>query len=157
MNLFITDQTISDTWFISSVRFNGSDALANGFVVAPGSEGVLEVTISNASGTLTGVVKDGAEKPVPAGRIALIPAPSLRANPFLIRTGVAIERGEYTIEVIPPGEYTAVALPDEDQFTPAFMRDIQFIGKYERYGQHVHIGAGETTRMDLVAAPTEPK
>jgi hypothetical protein len=157
MKLFITGQTINDTWFISSVRFNGSDAITNGFVVAPGTEGILEVTISNASGTLVGVVKDGSDKPIPAGRIALLPETSRRANPFLIRIGVAIERGEFTIEVIPPGEYIAIALPDEDQFTPAFLREPRSIEKYERYGQHVHIGAGETTRMDLIAAPAEPK
>src|SRR5262249_20466453 len=120
-------------------------------------ESFLEIVLSNASGSFAGVIKDRDEKPVPAGRIALLPEVSRRNNPFLVRTGVAIERGEFMIETLIPGEYIAIALPDEDQFTPAFLRDLPSIEKYERFGQHVHIGAGETTRMDLTVAPTEQK
>jgi hypothetical protein len=98
-------------------------------------------------------VKDRQDKPVPAGRIALLPEHSRRNNPYLVRTGVAIERGDYTIETIPPGEYTAIAFPDEDQFTPAFLRDLESVEKYERYGQPVHIGATAVTRLDLTVAP----
>jgi hypothetical protein len=156
MKLFLRDQVLNDTWFISSARFNGSDAIANGFSVQPGEEGVLEVVISNAGGSLAGVVKDKQEKPVPAGRIALLPEPALRANPFLVRTTVAIERGQFTMETIPPGDYTVIALPDEDKFTPAFLRDLPSVEKYERFGQHVTIEPKETKRVDLTVAPPEP-
>jgi len=147
--LYLRDQVLQDSWFISSVRFDGNDALTGGFSTTPGKESVLEVVISNAGGTLTGVVKDAQNKPAPAGRIVLLPDRSLRTNPFLIRTGVAIEGGVFAIEVIPPGEYTAVAFPDRDEFTPAFLRDMKEMEKYEPFGQPVHIGPRETTRLDL--------
>jgi len=147
--LYLRDQILQDTWFISSVRFDGNEALTGGFSTTPGKESVLEVVISNAGGTLTGIVKDARNKPVPAGRIVLLPDRSLRTNPFLIRTGVAIEGGVFAIEVIPPGEYTAVAFPDRDEFTPAFLRDMKEMEKYEPFGQPVHIGPRETTRLDL--------
>jgi hypothetical protein len=156
MKLFLKDQVLNDTWFISSARFNGSDAIANGFSAQPGKEGVLEVVISNAGGSLAGVVKDKQEKAVPAGRIALLPEAALRANPFLVRTTVAIERGEFKMETIPPGDYTVIALPDEDKFTPAFLRDLPSVEKYERFGQHVTIEPKETKRVDLTVAPSEP-
>jgi Carboxypeptidase regulatory-like domain len=157
MRLFIKDQTVNDTWFISSVRFDGSDVMSSGFSTMPGKDSSLDVVISNASGTLEGVVRDRQQKPVPAGRIVLLPDLRLRSNPFLIRTGVAVERGEFKIEIIPPGEYTAIALPDEDQFTPAFLRDLTSVESYERFGEHIHIAAGESTRMDLTVAPIETK
>ena len=156
MKLFLRDQVLNDTWFISSARFNGSDAITNGFSAQPGKEDVLEVVISNASGSLAGIVKDKQEKPVPAGRIALLPEPALRSNPFLVRTTVAIEEGKFIMETIPPGDYTAIAFPDEDKFTPAFLRDLPSIEKYERFGQHVQIEAKETKRLDLTVAPSEP-
>jgi hypothetical protein len=154
--LFLRDQILNDNWFISSVRFNGSDALTNGFSGQPGKEGVLEIVLSNASGSLAGIVKNKQEKPVPAGRIALLPEPALRGNPFLVRTTVAIEEGKFTMETIPPGDYTAIAFPDEDKFTPAFLRDLPSVEKYERFGQHVTIEAKETKHLDLTVAPSEP-
>jgi hypothetical protein len=156
MKLFLRDQVLNDTWFISSARFNGGDAIADGFSIQPGKEGVLEVVISNAGGSLAGIVKDKQEKPVPAGRIALLPEPALRGNPFLVRTTVAVERGEFTMETLPPGDYTVIALPDQDKFTPAFLRDLPSIEKYERFGQHVTIEPKVIKRLDLTVAPSEP-
>jgi hypothetical protein len=156
MKLFLRDQVLNESWFISSARFNGNDAITNGFSAQPGKEDVLEVVISNAGGSLAGVVKDKQEKPVPAGRIALLPEPVFRSNPYLVRTTVAIEKGEFTMETIPPGDYTAIAFPDEDKFTPAFLRDLASVEKYERFGQHVRIEAKETKRLDLTVAPSEP-
>ncbi len=155
MKLFM-GRTAAEGWFYSSVRLDGNDVLTTGFSVAAGKDTFLDLVISNAGGTLTGVIKDQHQNPVPAGRIALLPEPSLRTNPFLVKTGVAIERGEFTLEMIPPGEYTAIAFADEDQFTPTFLRDLQSVEKYERFGQHVHIGARETTRIDLTVAPVKP-
>ena len=142
------------SYLTSSGKFYDPDRC---FSTTPGKESNLEVVISNAGGTLVGVIKDQQDKPVPAGRVVLLPELSRRSNPFLVRTGAAIERGEFTIETIPPGEYTAIAFPDEDQFTPAFLRDMQTVEKYERFGQRVHIEAREPTRMDLTVATVEPK
>jgi len=155
MKLFLSQQRFADNWFVSSVRFDGSDALASGFSVAPGTQHTLDITVSNASGTLTGVVRDRQDNPVPAARIVLLPDVSMRSNPTLVRTGVAIERGEFTIETVPPGEYTVIALPDEDEFTPAVLRVQESVEKYERFGKHVHIGARETTRAELTVAPVD--
>src|SRR5262249_22500416 len=82
MRLFIKDQVLGDSWLISSVRFNGDDAIKTGFSSAPGTESLLEVVISNASGTFSGLITDAQHKPVPAGRLVLLPEPSYRSNPF---------------------------------------------------------------------------
>ncbi len=157
MRMFLRDRILSDNWFISSARFDGDDAVTNGFTTSPGKESVLEVVISNASGALAGVVKDRLDKPVPAGRVVLLPEGPRRSNPFLIRTTVAIEQGAYTVDTLPPGEYRAIAFPDADQFTPAYLRDMENVAKYEVYGQSVRIGPKETTRMDLTIVPGETK
>lgn len=153
--LMVRSPILPDGWFVSAVRLNGEDVTASGFSSTPGTEKALEVVVSNVAGTLMGVIKDRQDKPVPAGRLVLLPEPSRRANPFLIRTTVAVEKGDFTLETIAPGEYTAIAFPDEDQFTPVFLRNLDLSEKYERFGQHVHIGPGETTRADLTVAPAE--
>jgi hypothetical protein len=151
--MFLSNQILGENWFIQSARFEGDDAVTNGFSTSPGQESAMEVVISNAGGTLTGIVKDRQDKPIAAGRVVLVPEAARRANPFLIRTTVAIEKGAFTVETLLPGDYTAIALPDADQFTPAYLRDIQNVEKYEPYGQKVHIGPNEVTRSDLTVVP----
>jgi hypothetical protein len=150
MNLFVVDTLLPEGWFVSGVRFDGNDAMSSGFSATPGKERELEITISNASGTLAGTVKDANDKPVPTARLILLPDPSLRANPLLIRTGLASEKGEFIMQVIPPGHYTVIAFPDEDQLTPAYLRDLEEVGKYERFGQQIYINAEQTSRVDLI-------
>jgi len=153
LTLTLGSMILPDGWFVSAERMDGGNVMASGFTSTPGKESTFEVVVSNAAGAFAGVIKDRQDKPLPAGRLLLLPAPSLRANPLLVRTTVAVERGEFSIETIPPGEYTAIAFPDEDQYTPAYLRDLG--DKYERFGQQIHIGARETTRADLTVAPVE--
>jgi hypothetical protein len=141
---------VSENWVISGMRLDGSDVTATGFSALPGKERILEITVTNATGTLTGIIKDQNDKPVPTARLVLLPDPSLRANPSLIRTGVASEKGEFVVETILPGQYTVIAFPDEDQLTPAFLRDLRSIEKYERFGRQIYIDARQTIRADLV-------
>ena len=54
------------------------------------------------------------------------------------------------MQVIPPGHYTVIAFPDEDQLTPAYLRDLEEVGKYERLGQQIYINAEQTSRVDLI-------
>ena len=149
MTLFL-HSILLDGWFVSRLQLDGRDVMGSGFSSTPAKESVLEITISNTSGTLAGMIKDQREKPVRTGRVVLLPDRSLRANPSLIRTEVASENGEFTIVTLPPGDYVAIAFPDEDQFTPAFLHDLRWDQSYERFGQYVHIDAGQTTHADLV-------
>jgi hypothetical protein len=80
----------------------------------------------------------------------------LRGNPVLLKTGVANTNGDFTINAIRPGNYTLLAFPDEDEFTPAFLRDRDLLEKYEAFGQPVSIGAGQTIRADVTVVP-EPR
>jgi hypothetical protein len=149
MTLFLMDSVVADDWFIAGVRLDGNDVMSSGFSATPGRVHDLEITISNAGGTLTGIVKDSNEKPVPTARLLLLPDPSLRANPSLIRTGLASEKGEFLMQTIPPGHYTVIAFPDEDELTPAYLRDLDAVEKDERFGQQIYINAGQTSRIDL--------
>ncbi len=153
--LFLRTASLPDGWFVSGIELDGEDILGSGFSVSPGRERSLEVIISNAGGSVSGVIKDRQDKPIPAGRFVLLPEPSLRANPLLRKIGLADEKGLFTIDAIRPGEYTLIALPDEDRFTPPFLRSSELIQKYERFGRHISIGPGETTHTDLTAAPVE--
>jgi hypothetical protein len=157
MPLFFRNTIVSGDWFVSQLILERSDVTSSGFSAAPGENRILDVVISNAGGSLTGIIKDREDKPVPAGRVVLLPEPSLRASPSLRRISLANEGGEFLIETIAPGEYTAIAFPPEGQFQPMFLQDVHWIEEYERFGQHLHIGARQATRTDLVTVTPNPK
>jgi protocatechuate 3,4-dioxygenase beta subunit len=142
--LYVRDAHPIEGWFVSGLRFNGEDVMGSGFSVPPSTENTLEVEISNAGGAVTGIIKDRDDRPVSGGRYVLLPDPALRTNPALITTGVADGKGEFKIEAILPGEYTVIAFPDEDRFTPIFMRNVSVVEKYEPFGERVHIEEGST-------------
>ena len=144
---------LPDGWYVSGVRQDGQDVTANGITAVPGNDSLPEVIISNASGSLAGTILDRMDKPVSAGRFVLLPNLPARRNPIFISTGTSNGTGAFRIETLPPGEYTLIAFPDDDKFTTTFLRNLNNVEPYERYGQHVYIGARQATKVTVVAAP----
>jgi len=131
--------------------------MGSAFSSKPGRESTLEVTVSNAGGAVTGIIKDLQDRPLKSARFALLPELRLRGNPLLLKTGVANANGDFTIDAIRPGNYTLLAFPDEDQFTPAFLRDRDLLEKFEAFGNLISIGAGQTIRADVTVVPQAPR
>jgi Carboxypeptidase regulatory-like domain len=152
-NGFLRPSYLDDGWFISDMQLDGQDVMGSGFSSKPAQESVLEVTISNAGGGITGIIKDRQDKPLGTGRLVLLPEPRLRANPFLLKTGVANVNGEFTIDAIRPGNYTLLGFPNEDEFTPAFLRNRDLLERYEAFGNPISVGAGQTIRADVTVVP----
>ena len=152
-NVFLRPSYLDDGWFISEMQLDGNDVMGSGFASKPGRESTLEVTMSNAGGVIVGFIKDDQDKPLRSARFVLLPELRLRGNPVLLKTGVADANGDFTINAIRPGNYTLLAFPDEDQFTPAFLRDRDLLEKYEAFGHPVSIGAGQTIRADVTVVP----
>jgi hypothetical protein len=147
----------NDEWFISRLLFEGRDVTTSGFSASPEEDRTLEVIISNDGGNVAGTIKDILDKPGAGARVVLLPDSSLRDNPVFLKIALASESGEFSMEMIPPGNYTAIAFPAEEQFTPMFLTEPRWVEQYERYGQPIHIDAGETSRADLITVTPDRK
>jgi hypothetical protein len=150
---FILDPQVADGWFVSAMRVDGEDVMSSGFSPRPGRTSFLEIVISNAGGTLTGMITDAAGKPMPGARAVLLPEPALRQNRMLLKHTVADGRGEFTFDVLRPGDYTLIALPDEDRFTPMMLREFENLEDFERFGYRIRIDANVVHRIDWTVAP----
>jgi hypothetical protein len=126
---------------------------ASGWTTSPGTETKVDVLVSNAGGSITGVIKDRENRPVSAARYILLPEPSLRGNRPLITNGVASEQGLFKIDAVRPGEYTLIAFPDEDRYTPVFMRDLETVQQFERFGERILVTAGQTMQVTVTVSP----
>jgi hypothetical protein len=151
--LSLRELTFQDGWFISDVTFDGRDVTRSGFSVEAGRQSILEIVISNVGGKVSGVIRDRENNPVPGARYVLLPERSLRSNPSLIMTGASYEKGGFDIQSIPPGEYTLLAFPDDDRFSSVLLRDPERVQRYEPFGEHIHIAAGDSVVVTVVVAP----
>jgi hypothetical protein len=141
---------LSDEWFISKLILEGHDVTSSGFSSAPGEERLLEVIVSNAGGAITGRITEGDGKPAAGSRVVLLASAQLRANPAFGKVAVAGDTGQFRIQAIAPGEYIIMAFSAEEQSTPQ-----ENYERFERFGQHVQIGAQGESRVDLVTILTD--
>jgi len=62
--LSATPSYLYDGWFISEMQLDGQDVMGSGFSSRPAWKSVLEVTISNARGVITGIIRDRQDEPL---------------------------------------------------------------------------------------------
>lgn len=152
-NLRIREVNLPDGWFLSELFQDGADVTSSGLFMPAGKNSTVKVIISNFGGEVIGTIRDAENVPVPSSRYILLPESTLRDNPLFIRSGTSYEGGRFKLQGLAPGEYTLIAFPDEEKFSPTFVRNLENISQYEAFGQHIHVGAGQTTQVTVVVVP----
>lgn len=118
--------------YLTSARLGGREILDSGLIIYGESPGVLELTIagSGALGSLTGVVRNAKDEPVPDSTVVLIPPLPRRMNPDAFRVATTDHQGLFSVQGVIPGEYAAVAWEDIEPgayYEPSYLR--QFEGR----------------------------
>ncbi len=156
--LKIEELDLPDGWFLSQVRQDDQDMASSGLSVGPGQTCNVELVISNSGGILIGTTLDPDRNPIPSSRYVLLPDdPGRQSNPLFVKSGSSYEKGGFRIEDLAPGEYTLIALPDTDQFSTTFVRNLQNVQRYAALGTHVHIDAGQTTQIAITVIPDDDR
>ncbi len=127
-------------WFVERASYGTTDLLTQGLTVASGAgTDVLRVVVSNATGQVTGTVRQGGTPG--RGFVYLIPhEPSLTP----LYTATIAADGTYQMRV-PPGGYTVMAF---DHRFPGDLRNPEVAGHVAGGGQ-TQVTAGAKASLDL--------
>jgi hypothetical protein len=106
-------QNLSDDFFVSAVRVNGSDMLATGLDASlASSDHPLEVVLDSRGGRVGGVVAGADGNAWSGANLMLVPDPAVgRLNSY--RDGSADEYGRFQIRGVPPGQFLLIAWLDD--------------------------------------------
>jgi protocatechuate 3,4-dioxygenase beta subunit len=105
-------------------------------------ESNLEIAISDNAASVTGVVHDDDQKPVPGAFVLLAPEPPLRDRDDLYATAPTDENGRFQLRGLTPGDYEVYAWQYAEAITA--YRDPDFLGKYQTRGKSIHLEPGAT-------------
>ncbi len=136
-------------YMLKSVSLGGRDITDTPLEVK-GSEDIngLRVVITNRLTKLTGTVSNAKGQPVTDYTVVVFPEDATRwkRRSRFLDTAFADQRGEFTIEELPPGRYLAVALEYVDQMqsqNPVFLEALRPLAT------KVVLGEGETKILEL--------
>ena len=134
------------TWFIKGASYGDSDLLRDALVVVPGAAGTpIRVTVSNATGSLTGTVNLNGNPG--AAWIYLIPTGPSAQSVISLHAGSS---GAYTAAHVPPGSYQVIAFERRHSVN---YRDAASLAPYSNYVHSVTVNAGDKPTVNLDAVP----
>jgi hypothetical protein len=128
--------------YVVDVRQSGVSVLENGFEVGTVAPAPLEVVISSGAGTVSGTVRDAAQKPVSSAFVIFVPSGPRSQNRSLYPTAAADATGRFTVRGIAPGEYRIFGWyqdPGAISFYPAALAG------YEAFSRTLNIASGSNT------------
>ena len=142
-------QPMPEGFYLKAVRSGEQNALEPGLAVAPSGMAPIEVVLAAGAATITGTVRDGADKPLPRAVVTLAPESGSASDGY--RYVVAGESGEFQIGGLRPGAYRIHAWEQLERGAhqdPEFMRPFGPAGM----GLRLEVGARESVQLGAIPA-----
>ena len=136
--------------YVKSARLGSTDVLTNGLRVDGPIQESLDIEAGLAAGQIEGRVVDGAQKPLSALRVVLVPDKEQRNRLDLYRNVLSDTEGRFRFQGLPPGDYKLFAWEFADK---DFWLDADFLRLYEDKGTSVHIKEGSKEVLEVRAIP----
>jgi Carboxypeptidase regulatory-like domain len=147
--LFVFGQ--SRDCFVKSVRYGGTEALDDGFIVRRGAEATLEVTISSRGAHIQGTVADADNLPAAGVWVVLVPDEARRRQLRLYVARTTDQYGHFDLRGIAPGDYKLFSW---DQVEENAWEDPDFLKSFEEKGEKISVQEGDSKSIDLVTINT---
>jgi hypothetical protein len=136
--------------YVKSVKLGGQEASDEGFDIAPGAGGPLEIRLSLTGAEVSGVVRDAEDHPQADATVVLMPD-SRRASLYReARTG---KDGSFSLKGVPPGGYKALAW--EDVETAAY-KDPEYLKKVGGKAETLALEENGKKSVTLKVIPWQP-
>lgn len=141
-----------DDLYVSAIRMQDDDVLADGIHVGQQTLGALKVTLQANGGSVQFEVHDAKQKLVPDAYVHLVPDPPRRGHMALYSDCKTSAEGTCTVLGVAPGKYHAFAFTDD---RPVDFRDAPPAAPIEDSGKPVEIVPGDRKTVELTPVPEE--
>lgn len=144
---------LPDELYLKSARFGKSDVLSASLDLTGGSvPSVLEITVSDAGGAVTGTVMDQGGQPAMSALVTLFPEPDDPARQGLFK-GVWTEvDGSFEFLGVAPGEYRVFAW---EILEPGAYQNPDFLEEFKDRGISVSVRERQTSNVELELIPAQ--
>ena len=139
--------------YVKDVQYAGSSVLEEGFSVARGSAGSLEITISSRGARVQGAVADQDGLPASGVWVALLPDAAHQSQHRLYKAQTTDQYGHFDLRGITPGDYKLFSWDEAEDGAwedPDFMKPFYEKGQ----GESVSVQEGDTKSVNLVTIKT---
>jgi hypothetical protein len=135
--------------YVKEVQYAGSSTLNEGFTVAAGSPGSLEITISSRGARLQGRVANQDGLPATGVWVVLVPDGTRSPQYWLYRSQITDQYGHFDFHGIAPGDYRVYSW---DDVVEGAWEDPDFIKPFveKSMGEKISVSSGDTKLVDLV-------
>jgi protocatechuate 3,4-dioxygenase beta subunit len=138
--------------YVQDVQYAGSSVLDDGFTVARGSPGSLEITISSRGARVQGSVVDTEGLPASGVWVVLVPDTEHRAQSRRYKTATTDQYGRFDLRGIAPGDYKIFSW---EQVENGSWEDPEFLKPFEEKGEAISFQKGEQKTVNLTAIRTK--
>ena len=138
--------------YVKDVRYSGSEALDEGFTVARGAPGELEITVSSHGARVQGSVTDADGLPAAGVWVVLVPQADRRALRYLYKSQTTDQYGHFDLRGIRPAEYKLFSWQEVE--TNAW-ESPEFLKPFEEKGEKIELQEGEQKTIKLTTIPGE--
>ena len=139
--------------YVKDVQYAGSSVLEEGFSVARGSAGSLEITISSRGARVQGAVADQDGLPASGVWVAFLPDAAHQSQHRLYKAQTTDQYGHFDLRGITPGDYKLFSWDEAEDGAwedPDFMKPFYEKGQ----GESVSVQEGDTKSVNLVTIKT---
>lgn len=138
--------------FVKSVRYGGTEALDDGFIVRRGTDATLEVTMSSRGAHIQGTVADADNLPAAGVWVVLVPDEARRSQLRLYTARTTDQYGHFDLRGIAPGDYKLFSW---DQVENGAWQDPEFLKPFEGKGEEIKLQEGDQKVVNLTAIKTK--
>ena len=142
---------MSKDCYIKDMYYGESSVIKEGFTVARGEAGTLEIVISSRGARVQGTVIDSDSLPLAGVSVVLVPELSQRENYQKYKTESTDQYGNFDLRGIAPGDYKIFSWVEVEQDG---WQDPEFLKQFEDRGQRITLQDGDHSSVKVIAIQT---
>ena len=143
---------MSKDCYIKDMYYGDSSVIKEGFTVARGEAGTLEIVISSRGARVQGTVMDSDSLPLAGVSVVLVPELSQRENYQKYKTESTDQYGNFDLRGIAPGDYKLFSWVEVEQDG---WQDPEFLKQFEDRGQRITLQDGDHSSVKVIAIQTK--